>query len=59
MSDGVVISGDEETVALGIQDLLAGGAQEVLASPILAGPDPEASLDRTMRLLGQSAATAK
>ncbi len=59
MSDGVVISGDEETVAQGIQELFAVGAAEVLASPILAGADQAASLERTMKLLGQAAATSK
>ncbi|MQF90112.1 MAG: LLM class flavin-dependent oxidoreductase [SAR202 cluster bacterium] len=59
MSDGVVISGNEETVALGIQELFTVGATEVLASPILAGADKGASLERTIKLLGQSAATSK
>ena len=59
MSDGVVISGDEETVAQGIQELFAAGATEVLASPILAGDDKSASLERTMKLLGQAAATSR
>ena len=58
MSDGVVISGDEETVALGIKELFTVGAAEVLASPILAGSDQAASLERTMKLLGQAAATS-
>ncbi|MCH7736380.1 MAG: LLM class flavin-dependent oxidoreductase [Chloroflexi bacterium] len=57
MIDGVVIWGDEETCAQGIQELFAMGATEVLASPITAGADRAASLDRTMRLLGQAAAT--
>ena len=59
MSDGVVISGDEETVAQGIQELFEVGATEVLASPILAGADKAASLERTMKLLGQAAATVR
>jgi alkanesulfonate monooxygenase SsuD/methylene tetrahydromethanopterin reductase-like flavin-dependent oxidoreductase (luciferase family) len=59
MSDGVVISGNEETVALGVQELFTVGATEVLASPILAGADKGASLERTIKLLGQSAATSK
>jgi len=57
MADGIAISGDEETVAQGIQELFAAGATEVLASPILAGGDKAHSLERTMKLLGQSAAT--
>jgi len=57
MIDGVVIWGDEETVAQGIQELFAMGATEVLASPVTAGADRAASLDRTMKLLGQAAAS--
>ena len=59
MIDGVVIWGDEETCAQGIQELFAMGSTEVLASPITAGADRAASLDRTMRLLGQAAATVR
>ncbi len=59
MIDGVVIWGDEETAAQGIQELFAMGATEVLASPIAAGADQAASLDRTLKLLGQSAAAAR
>jgi len=59
MIDGVVIWGDEETAAQGIQELFAMGATEVLASPITAGPDRAASLDRTMKLLGQAAAAVR
>lgn len=58
MIDGAVIWGDEARAAEGIAELFAFGATEVLASPIPAGPDPAASLDRTMRLLGQAAAAA-
>lgn len=59
MIDGVVIWGDEETAAQGIQELFAMGATEVLASPITAGADPEASLERTIKLLGQAAAAVE
>ncbi len=59
MIDGVVIWGDEETAAQGIQELFAMGATEVLASPITAGADRAASLDRTMKLLGQAAASVR
>ena len=59
MIDGAVIWGDEETAAQGIQELFAMGATEVLASPITAGADRAASLDRTVRLLGQAAAAAR
>ena len=56
MIDGAVIWGDEEKCAEGIQRLFDLGSTEVLASPISAGSDPAASVDRTMRLLGQAAA---
>ena len=56
MIDGAVIWGDEEQCAEGIQRLFDLGSTEVLASPISAGPDAAASVDRTMRLLGQAAA---
>lgn len=55
MIDGIVIWGDESRAAERIQELLSFGATEVLASPILAGEDRAASLDRTMRLLGRVA----
>jgi len=59
MIDGAVIWGDEETAAQGIQELFDMGATEVLASPITAGSDQAASLDRTTRLLGQAAAAVR
>ena len=55
MIDGAVIWGDEEKCAQGIRRLFDLGSAEVLASPITAGADPAASLERTMRLLGQAA----
>ena len=59
MIDGVVVLGDEETCAQRIQELFEMGATEILASPVTAGADRAASLDRTMRLLGQSAASVR
>ena len=59
MIDGVVIWGDEETAAQGIQELFAMGATEVLASPISAGADRAASLERTSKLLGQAATAVR
>ena len=55
MIDGAVIWGDEEKCAQGIRRLFDLGSAEVLASPITAGDDPAASLERTMRLLVQAA----
>ena len=53
MIDGLVIHGDEAAVTAGVRNLVSDGAGEVLVSPILAGQDRAASLDRTLRLLGQ------
>lgn len=58
MIDGAVIWGDEEQCAGGIRRLFELGSAEVLASPVTAGPDRAASLERTLRLLGQAAAAS-
>ena len=58
MIDGLVVHGDEAKVAQGLRDILAFGAAEVLVSPILAGADRAASLDRTSRVLGQMSRSA-
>jgi F420-dependent oxidoreductase-like protein len=55
MIDAVVLGGDEAQVAERLHTLLAYGATEILASPVLAGRDRAASLERTMRLLGRVA----
>ena len=55
MIDGLVLPGNEEQTARRIQQLLDIGASEVLLSPVLVGSDRGASLDRTLRLLGQVA----
>ena len=53
MIDGLVIHGDEAAVTAGVRNLVSDGAGEVLVSPILAGQDRAASLERTLRLLGR------
>lgn len=53
MIDAVVFWGNEARVEERLHEMLGYGAAEILASPVLAGSDPAASLDRTMRLLGQ------
>ena len=58
MIDGLVVQGDETKVAEGLRAILEFGAAEVLVSPILAGADRAASLDRTSQLLGQMAGSA-
>jgi F420-dependent oxidoreductase-like protein len=55
MIDAVVLWGNETRVTERLRELFAWGATEILVSPVLAGADRGASLDRTMRLLGQAA----
>ena len=51
MLDEVLIAGDEDAVANRIRTLFKWGASEILATPIPAGDDPQATEDRTLRLL--------
>ena len=53
MVDAVAVSGNEAQVAQGLQDMLAMGATELMASPVAAGEDREASLERTLNVLAQ------
>jgi alkanesulfonate monooxygenase SsuD/methylene tetrahydromethanopterin reductase-like flavin-dependent oxidoreductase (luciferase family) len=55
MIDAVVLSGTESRVAERLQELFAFGATEVLVSPLAAGSDRTASVERTLRLLAQVA----
>jgi F420-dependent oxidoreductase-like protein len=55
MIDAVVLSGAESHVAERLQELFAFGATEVLVSPLAAGSDRTASVERTLRLLAQVA----
>jgi F420-dependent oxidoreductase-like protein len=55
MIDAVVLSGAESRVAERLQELFAFGATEVLVSPLAAGSDRTASVERTLRLLAQVA----
>jgi alkanesulfonate monooxygenase SsuD/methylene tetrahydromethanopterin reductase-like flavin-dependent oxidoreductase (luciferase family) len=57
MLDTVLISGDEDTVAEGIEAIFDWGASEILASVVPAGDDPEASEERTLRLLASLASS--
>jgi len=59
MIEDVAILGDEETATQKIQELLDMGATEILASPIIAGGDRAASLERTTKLLAQAALSAR
>jgi F420-dependent oxidoreductase-like protein len=55
MIDAVALWGDEARVAEGIAGLFALGATEILVSPVPAGDDRAASLERTLQLLSQVA----
>jgi F420-dependent oxidoreductase-like protein len=55
MIDGLVVHGNESEVSQGLQELLSNGASELLVSPVLAGTDQPASMDRTVELLGRMA----
>jgi hypothetical protein len=55
MIDAVVLWGNEARVEERLRELLSCGATEVLVSPVTAGSNRTASLDRTMRLLGRMA----
>ncbi len=51
MLDEVLIAGDEEAVASRIRTVFDWGASELLATPIPAGDDPDATEERTLQLL--------
>jgi F420-dependent oxidoreductase-like protein len=53
MIDAVVLHGSEAKVADRLRSLMAAGATEIIASPIAAGPDPAATIERTLRLVGE------
>ena len=53
MVDAVAVTGNEDQVAEGLRGLLALGTAELMASPVAAGPDREASRQRTMNLMAQ------
>jgi F420-dependent oxidoreductase-like protein len=55
MIDAVALWGDEGRVVEGIAGLFALGATEILVSPVPAGDNRTASLERTLRLLSQIA----
>jgi len=55
MIEAVVLSGSEERVADRLRELLAWGATEIIVSPVAAGDDRAASLERTLRLVAEVA----
>ena len=55
MIEAVVLSGDESRVADRLHELFSFGATEILVSPLAAGGDRAASLERTLRLVAEVA----
>lgn len=55
MIDAVVFWGTETQVETRLRDFFSCGATEIFVSPVVAGNDRTASLDRTLRLLGKVA----
>jgi F420-dependent oxidoreductase-like protein len=53
--EDLVLAGTEEKVAQGVRRFLDSGCEELILSLIPTGPDPEASIERTFRLLGGTA----
>ena len=51
MLDSVAAWGDESRVMECVEQLFSLGASEIMASPVPAGDERDASLDRTLRLL--------
>lgn len=51
MIDAVVVYGAETAVADRLRALLALGVEELMVTPVGAGPDPAATVERTLRLL--------
>ena len=51
MIDSVAIHGSPEQVSEGVERLLSYGITEIIASPVLTGPDPKASWERTVSVL--------
>ena len=54
MVDSVAAWGDESRVLQCVEQLFSLGASEIMVSPVPAGNDRDASLDRTLRLLSEA-----
>ncbi len=54
MIDAVAVYGAEEQVREKLRRLFSYGATEIIASPVLTGPNPEASWERTVAALGRA-----
>ena len=55
MIDGLLVHGDETRIGDRLRELLNMGATEIMVTPVPAGDDRAAALDRTLRLVGQVA----
>ena len=55
MIDGLLVCGDEARIGGRLRELLDMGAAEIMVTPVLAGADKPAALDRTLKLVGQIA----
>lgn len=55
MIDAVVLHGSEDTVATRLRALFELGVAEVIVSPVAAGPEPTATVERTLRFLADVA----
>ena len=51
MIEDVVLMGDEETVAGRLRELFDWGATEILAHPLTAGGNAQASMERNLNLI--------
>jgi F420-dependent oxidoreductase-like protein len=52
MADAIVMQGNEEQVAAGLQTFADAGAREIIATILPVGDNREASIDRALRLVG-------
>jgi hypothetical protein len=55
MIEAIVLSGEESLVADRLHELFSFGATEILVSPLAAGSDRAASLERTLQLVADVA----
>jgi hypothetical protein len=59
MLDAVLVHGSEAAVAERLRGLLAMGVGELLVTPVGAGPDPGAAVERAWRLVGELGAAGR
>jgi F420-dependent oxidoreductase-like protein len=52
--DGLVVYGDQDAVVSRLRQIIAEGAGEIIAHPILAGPDRAAALSRAMEAVARA-----